>query len=137
MMTFALFFILFWVAVGIGYIMDGVKKDCISYQETNESFVIHYNNRRIIVSGNNKTRLCAYKWKGKIETITFPITSHTDPIQQIEHFISRYKTSRLTKYLFDFSNMKDPANLLAFDPNNGKLLSEIQLKLKAYIRNAQ
>lgn len=137
MMTFALFFILFCIAVGVGYIMNGVKKDHISYQETSDGFVIHYNNRRITVIGNKKTRMCTYKWRGKMETITFPITSHTDPIQQIEHFMSRYKTSKLTTYLFDFGNMKDPVNLLAFDPNNGKLLSEIQLKLKAYIRNAQ
>jgi hypothetical protein len=115
--------------------MDGVKKDKVTYTETSDSFVIIHNNRRIIVTGKPNTRLCTYRWKGKTETITFPIIDGVNPVEQVEHFISRYKTSRLSKYLFDFSNMKDPANLLAFDPVNGKMLSEIQLKLKSYIRN--
>lgn len=136
MMTFILFLLLFLMAIGIGYVMDGVKKDKVICTETSEGFVIIHNNRRIIVTGKPNTRLCTYRWKGKTETITFPTIDGVDPIEQVEHFISRYKTSRLSKYLFDFSNMKDPANLLAFDPINGKALSEIQLKLKSYIRNS-
>lgn len=136
MMTFLLFSTLFLFAMGIGYAMDGVKKDKVSYQETKDSFIIHYNERRIIVSGDRNTRMCTYRWRGKTETITFPTYPGYNSIEQIEHFMSRYKTSQLSKHLFDFQNMKDPSMLLALDPINGKLLSEIQLKLKCYIRNA-
>lgn len=135
MITILLFFILFLMAMGIGYVMDGARKDKISCHETSDSFVILYNDRRIVVSGKPNTRLCTYRWKGKIETLTFPIIDGVNPLDQVEHFISRYKTSRLSRYLFDFTSMKDPANLVLFDPVNGKMLSEIQLKLKSYIRN--
>lgn len=136
MMTFLLFFVLFCMAVGAGYVMDGIRKDKVSHQETRDSFIIHYNDRKIIVTGKPNTRMCTYRWRGKVETITFPIYAGNNAIAQVEHFMSRYKTSRLSSYLFDFQNMKDPAFLLAFDPVNGKALSEIQLKLKCYIRNA-
>jgi hypothetical protein len=122
--------------MGIGYIMDGVKMDKVNYLETKESFVIQYNNRRIVVTPSSNTRLCTYRWKGKIETITFPTIVGVNPLEQVEHFMSRYKTSRLSKCLFNFSNMKNPTDLIAFDPVNGKLLSEIQLKLKSFIRNS-
>lgn len=135
-MTFLLFLALFLMAMCIGYAMDGVKKDKVSYQETNDSFIIHYNERKIIVSAKPSSRMCTYRWRGKTETITFPVYPGYNSIEQVEHFISRYKTSLLSKHLFDFKNMKDPAMLIALDPINGKLLSEIQLKLKCYIRNA-
>lgn len=136
MMTAALFFMLFLMAMGIGHVMCGVKKDQVSFSETRESFIIHHNDRRIVISPAHGKRLCTYKWKGKVETLTFPVIPGTNPLISIEYFIPRYKTSRLIRYLLDFESMKDPALLLAFDPANGKVLSEIQLKLKSYIRNA-
>lgn len=135
-LTSLLLLALFLMAMGIGHLMCGVRKSKVSHLETSEGFVIQYNDRKIIVTGNPNTRMCTYRWRGKVETITFPTHSGDKNIEQVEHFISRYKTSRLSKYLFDFKNMKDPALLLAFDPVNGKALSEIQLKLKCYIRNA-
>lgn len=136
MLTALLIFALFLMAMGIGHVMCGVKKSKVTHLETSEGFVIHYNDRKIIVTGNPNTRMCTYRWRGKVERITFPSCFGDKNIEQVEHFMSRYKTSRLSRYLFDFKNMKDPALLLAFDPVNGKALSEIQLKLKCYIRNA-
>lgn len=136
MMTALLIFILFMMAMGIGYVMDGVRKDKVNFLETRESFIIQHNDRRIVISPAHGKRLCTYKWKGKVETLTFPVIPGTNPLISIEYFIPRYKTSRLIRYLLDFENMKDPTLLLAFDPANGKVLSEIQLKLKSFIRNA-
>lgn len=134
-LTSLLFLALFVMAMGIGHLMCGVRKNKVSHLETADSFIIQYNDRKIVVTGIPNINTCVYRWHGKVETITFPIHQGNRNIEQVEYFISRYKTSRLSKCLFDFKNMKDPALLLAFDPANGKILSEIQLKLKSYIRN--
>lgn len=133
--TLILFFLLFLMALGIGYFIDGNKEIKVGCVETPDKFIIFYDQRKIIVSGKNHTRLCTHRWKGKNEDITFPLMDNDNSIERIEHFISRYKTSQLTKYLFDFSNMNKPVFLLSLDPFHGKELSEIQLKLKSYIRN--
>lgn len=133
--TLILFFLLFLMALGFGYLIDGKKEIKVGYLETPDNFTIYYDQRRIVVSGKKNVRLCTYSWKGKFESITFPLIDGDNKIERIEHFISRYKTSMLTKYLFDFSSMNNPVFLLSLDPFHGKELSEIQLKLKSYIRN--
>lgn len=135
-LTVLLFTALFGVALALGWLIDGVKRDKVSYQETRDSFIIRYNERRITVSGRKDTRLCTYRWKATNETIIFPLIHEGDRLELVEHFISRYRTSHLTSCLFRFGGIRDANHLLMIDPANGQILSEIQMKLKSFIRNA-
>lgn len=112
----------------------GAGKPRVATHGNANTFIIEYGERIIKVTSNPKVRLCSYKRLKNLETIVVPGGKGVKTIEQAEHFISRYRTSKLVKYLFDFQSMKEPVRLMAFDPANAKELSEVQLKLKSFLR---
>jgi hypothetical protein len=134
-MTIVLFFVLFVWACWLGNIIMGTQKVKIRFLETDNTFTIYYDKRTIIVVTNPNIRICTYKRQvGEIETITVLGGKGTKSVERAEHFISRYKTTKLVKFMFDFRSVKEPVWLMQFDPYNCKELSEIQMKLKAFLR---
>lgn len=131
----ALLVVLFVMSTFLGaVIMDALKKK-VTCTQRGDTFAVFYRNRTIYIRADNKVRIPSYNYQGDIEFITLPVGHGYKSALQAEHFISRYKTTRLVKCLFNFSEMKEPLCLLHYDPAYAKELSQIQYKLLSFIRS--
>lgn len=118
----------------LGTLMTGLKKPKIKCSQLEDTFTIVYRRRTIYVTATLKDRIPSYIRKGDYEFITLPVGAGSESVKRAEHFVSRAKTTYLVRYLFDFSNIKEPIWLFQYDPENAKALSEIQWKLLSFIR---
>jgi hypothetical protein len=135
-MYFIVIVLLFCFACGVGYLFERENKERLTYKQNGNTFIIHYGKRKINIVIDKKIKMSSYFIpKKNVETITVSITEPDKTITQLEHFISRYHTSRLVKILFNFSSMRDPVWLIYFDPFNAKMFLSMQFKLKAFLRN--
>ncbi|QYN80083.1 hypothetical protein PQD71_gp243 [Kosakonia phage Kc263] len=132
-MLFAIGMFLFIAWVGMH--LDGSAKPSVKCKQAGDTFTITYRDRTIYVVADPNVRLPSYKRDGTFEFITLPSGHGRASVAQAEHFISRSKTTYLARFLFDFTNRKEPIWLIQYDPESSKKLSEIQLKLVSFIRN--
>lgn len=132
-MNYLLFLFLFMAAVGIGCLICNDRKIRISCQRSGDRFTIYYDQRVINIELTSRVRIPSYTWVGKVETIVIP--KHSGSLEQIELFMTRYKTSRLAEALFRFSEGARAWPIIRFDPEYSKELIGIQMRLKCFIKD--
>lgn len=126
---------MFLLITWVGKLMAFGPTPKVKCKQVGDTFTIMYRHRVIYVVADATVRIPSYKRSGDFEFITLPVGCGYDSAAQAEHFISRYKTTYLARFLFDFTNMKEPIWLIQYDPECSKKLSEIQMKLLSFIRN--
>lgn len=131
-MNTLLYLLLFLGCTYLGHLIYNGRKTRISYSATGLVFTIKYGKRIINVELNEKIRIPSYSRGKGIENIVVP--KRFGNVDQVEHFMSRYKTSMLSDVLFRFSDCSR-TSIVRFDPVHAKALIDIQIKLKHFIKN--
>ena len=131
-MNYLLYLLLFLGCTYGGHLIYNGRKMRVDYDTAGNIFTIRYGKRIINVELNERTRLPSYSRSKGVEHIVVP--KRPGNVDQVEHFMDRYKTSMLSDALFRFSDCSRLA-IVRFDPVHAKALIDVQIKLKSFIKN--
>lgn len=131
-MDIILVLLLFLAATYLGHLIYNNRRVYTAYSITGNTFSILYGKRSINVELNDGIRIPSYSKKRDIETIVVP--RRVGNMEQIEHFMIRYKTSNLADALFRFGDCSH-LHIVRFDPVQAKALIDIKLKLRCFIKS--
>lgn len=131
-MDIILALLLFLGATYLGHLIYNNRKVDTAYSISGNTFSILYGKRLINVELNERVRIPSYSKRKGIETIIVP--KRVGNMEQIEHFMIRYKTSNLADALFRFGDCRH-LHIVRFDPVQAKALIDIKLKLRHFIKS--